>query len=260
MADPPGQSGEVRGRGEHPGLQRDGDAVLDAAGDFGELGDDRGAVQAAAFGGVGLGEEGGHLLQCGSGVGIEALGRAVQPAGGAAQHPFGGQDERGAEGELEGVAAVEEEVHLGPSGQGLGGCLGQQRELEAIECGPGGRQSDITRCEGLSDRVGDRRGEQRRDGRAGAFPVDPAAHAGGVRGDLPVTLADCFRGDPAGDLAVGQAGGRDPQRQVRIARSARHGCLSLPDSPVTERGGFATVRGTYGTGQDPGRGLILHLR
>ncbi|MEU4044639.1 hypothetical protein ACK389_00110 [Streptomyces antibioticus] len=165
----------------------------------------------------------------------------------------------GAQGELEGVAAVEEEAHLGPSGQGLGGCLGQQRELDAIQCGPGGRQSEITRCEGLADRVGDHRGEQGRDRRAGAFAVDPAAYAGGVRGDLPVTLADRFRGDAAGELAVGQAGGRDPQRQVRIARSARHRCLTLPDSPVTERGGFATVRGNYGTGQVPGRKRILHL-
>ncbi|WP_282797381.1 hypothetical protein [Streptomyces sp. CC224B] len=32
---------------EHPGLQAGRDAILDAAGGFGGLGDDRGAVQAA---------------------------------------------------------------------------------------------------------------------------------------------------------------------------------------------------------------------
>lgn len=159
VADPPGKRREIGGSCEHPGLQGGGDAALDTAGDFGELGDDRRAVQAAALGSVDLGEERGDFLQRCGGVGIEPLGGAVQAAGGAAQHSLGGEDERGAEGELEGVAAVEEEIHLGPSGQSVGGCLGQQRELDATQRGPGGRQAEITGRERLADRVGDHRGE-----------------------------------------------------------------------------------------------------
>ncbi|WP_161500550.1 hypothetical protein [Streptomyces antimycoticus] len=226
MADPSRERGQVGGRREDPGLQGCGDAVLDAAGDLGELGDDRGTVQAAALGGVRPGEEGGDLLQCGGGVGIEALGGVVEPAGGAAQHPLGSQDKRGAKGELEGVAAVMDEVHLGPSGQGLGGCLGQQRELDAIQHGPLGRQSEVT--ERLANRVGEYCGQQSGDRWAGPLAVDPAADAAGVRGNLPVTLDIRFCGDAAGDLAVRQAGGRDPYREVRVAGSAGHRRATFP--------------------------------
>ncbi len=233
---PAGQFGEFGGDLEQPPAGGLGLGFLEEVGHLVQLADDRLAAQSAAALGVPLPEhDGGGLQQvqlgpgeppARAGGGGDGLGLGLGPGqrGGRGGHEpaLHGLDEGRARGE--GERAPEEAAprqhqvaarELADEGHGLRARPGQV-DAGRGGCRAGGAQAQVLDGDDDAEALGEQLGEDSGDRLARVLTVEPAAHAGGVGGDVVGTQLARSAVDLPGELALGPAAADEPRGEKLV--------------------------------------------